>query len=138
MSERMVGAKELIAGSLLGSVLLTGCSISIDSYLTDPSAVKCDGKRTETDLVNGGMATFVVHGTQKSAAVIKVRREDNKVSVAVLGDVTGPPQELEADGFTSAVPVVKGAELSAFGAGGAWVIDARKDTVVIQGTCDGM
>jgi len=72
-------------------------------------------------------------------STITVRRESNEVSVKVEGDVTGPPQILELDGFTSPTPIVEGAELSTFGAGGAWVIDAREDnSVVIQGNCDGL
>lgn len=118
---------------------LAACGLSIDSYLTDPSDVQCDGRRTEADLAMNGMATFIVHGKQpKDIATIKVRRNEQGASVGVTGEITGPPQQLEADGFTTPTPVVDGSELSAFGAGGAWVIDVRKDTVVIQGTCDGM
>ena len=112
--------------------------LPIDSYLTDPSNVQCNGQRTETDLVNGGMATFIVHGKQKGAiATVQVRRVNNEVSVRTGGDVTGPPQQVQPDGFTPPTPVVSGAELSAFAAGGAWVIDARDNTVVIQGSCTG-
>jgi hypothetical protein len=92
-----------------------------------------------TELSGDGMATFVVHGTKKGdIAAIAVRRADNSVSVGVTGKITGPPQQLEADGFTAPTPIVDGPELSAFGAGGAWIIDARKDSIVIQGSCDGM
>ena len=116
---------------------LSGCSV--DSYLNDPSNVQCDEKRTIADLPNNGMATFIVHGKQEGdVATIRIRRTAKLASVAVSGDVTGPPQQLEPDGFTKPTPIVDGAELSAFGAGGAWVIDARKDSVVIQGTCQGM
>ena len=121
----------------LSAVALTGCSI--DSYLTDPSNVQCDGNRTRVDLVGNGMAPFVVHGKNKGdAAVVHVRRNAEGASVKVTGDVTGPPQQLAADGYTPPTPVVNGPELSAFGAGGAWVIDVQKDAVVIEGTCDGM
>ena len=129
--------RNAIAATTLSAVTLTGCSI--DSYLTDPSDVQCDGKRTKVDLAVNGMATFIVHGEQEGdVATVKVRRGEEGASVGVSGDVTGPPQQLEADGFTAPTPVVDGAELSAFGAGGVWVIDVRKDGVVIQGTCDGM
>lgn len=129
--------RNVLAIAALSATALVGCSV--DSYLTDPSNVHCDGKRTMADLKGNGMATFIVHGKQEGdVATVKVRRNDNEVSVNVGGDVTGPPQQLEADGFTAPTPIVDGAELSAFGAGGAWVIDARKDSVVIQGTCDGM
>ena len=46
--------------------------------------------------------------------------------------------DLEGDGYTKSTPLVDGAELSTFGAGGAWVIDARENSVVIQGTCEGL
>ena len=86
------------------------------------------------------MTTFIVHGEHKGdIATVKVRRSEAGASFRVSGDVTGPPQKLEADGFTAPTPLVKGgAELSAFGAGGAWIIDVRKDSVVIQGSCNGM
>ncbi len=126
-----------IVTAALSAAALTGCSI--DSYLTDPSNVQCNGKRTTADLEGNGMATFIVHGGEDGdVATVKVRRSEEGASVAVSGDVTGPPQQLESDGFTKPTPVVDGAELSTFGAGGAWVIDVRNDSVVIQGTCDGM
>ena len=120
----------------LSATALAGCSI--DSYLTDASNVRCDGKRTKTELEGNGVATFIVHGEDDSVATVQVRRNEEGVSVGVSGDVTGPPQQLEDDGFTAPTPIVNGAELSAFGAGGAWVIDAREDSIVIQGTCDGI
>ncbi len=121
----------------LSASAIAGCSI--DSYLTDPSNVQCDGKRTEVDLSTNGLATFIVHGKQNAdVAVVKVRRNAAGASLAVSGEVTGPPQQREADGFTKPTPVVDGAELSTFGAGGAWVIDVRDSTVVIQGSCDDM
>lgn len=129
--------RNVLAIAALSAVALVGCSV--DSYLTDPSNVQCDGKRTKTDLEGDGMATFVVHGKEDGdVATVSVRRNDDKVSVGVSGDVTGPPQQLEEDGYTAPTPIVDGAELSAFGAGGAWIIDARNDSVVIQGSCDGM
>ena len=136
--ERFTNRKRnALLATALSAVALTSCSI--DSYLTDPSNVQCDGKRTEVDLSGNGMATFIVHGKQKDeVATVRVRRNGNEASVGVTGDVTGPPQQLEADGFTKPTPIVNGPELSAFGAGGAWVIDVRKDMVVIQGSCDGM
>jgi hypothetical protein len=85
------------------------------------------------------MAIFVVHGEEKGdGATVKVRRTDEGASVFVTGDVTGIPQQLEADGYTNPTPIVDGPELSAFGAGGAWIIDVRESSVVIQGTCDGI
>lgn len=129
--------RNVLAIAALSAAALTGCSV--DSYLTDASNVHCDGKRTKTDLEGNGMATFVVHGKQEGdVATVKVRRNNEGVSVGVAGDVTGPPQQLEDDGYTAPTPIVDGAELSAFGAGGAWVIDVRNDSVVIQGSCDGM
>lgn len=138
LMERLTNRKRnTLLATALSAVALTSCSI--DSYLTDPSNVQCDGRRTEVDLAGNGMSTFIVHGKQKGAiATVKVRRSGNEASVGVTGDVTGPPQQLEADGYTKPTPIVNGAELSAFGAGGAWIIDVRKDSVVIQGTCDGM
>ena len=129
--------RNLAAISAVTVFALTGCSI--ESYLTNPANVQCDGRRTEVTLAASGLATFIVHGKQKGeVATVQVRRNDNEASVRVTGDVTGPPQQLEADGFTRPTPIVNGSELSAFGAGGAWVIDVREDSVVIQGTCDGM
>ncbi len=129
--------RNILAIAALSATALVGCSV--DSYLTDPSNVQCDGKRTKTELEGDGMATFVVHGKEDGdVATVSVRRNDDRVSVSVSGDVTGPPQQLEEDGYTAPTPIVDGAELSAFGAGGAWIIDARNDSVVIQGSCDGM
>ena len=129
--------RNVLLATALSATALVGCSI--DSYLTDASDVQCDGKRTKVELEENGRATFIVHGDKDgSVATVQVRRNEEGVSVGVTGDVTGPPQQLEADGFTAPTPVVDGAELSAFGAGGAWVIDASEDSVVIQGSCDGM
>ena len=125
----------LAAAVALGA--LAGCSV--DSYLTDPSNAQCDGRRTKADLAVNGIATFIVHGKQESdVATVRVRRSEQNASVATSGDVTGPPQQLEADGFTAPTPVGDGVQLSAFGASGAWVIDVREGSVVIQGTCAGM
>lgn len=122
----------------LAFTALNSCSFEIDSYLTDPSNVQCDDKRTKSDLEGDGTSSFIVHGDKDKIATVTVRRKDDAVSVAVTGDVTGPPQDLESDGYTEPTPIVEGSELTAFGAGGAWVIDVRKDSVVIQGTCEGM
>ncbi|MBC7764153.1 hypothetical protein H7Y29_00390 [Microbacteriaceae bacterium] len=129
--------RSLITANLLAVSAFSACSI--DSYLRDPSNVQCDGKRTMSDLSGNGNAIFIVHGKDKSdVATITVKRDDGEVSVKVTGEVTGPPQQLERDGFTTATPILDGAELGTFGGGGAWVIDAREDSIVIQGTCDGM
>ncbi len=128
--------RDALLAVTLSATALVGCSI--DSYLTDASDVQCDGKRTKADLKVNGMATFIVRGEDESNATVQVRRSEEGVSVGVTGDVTGPPQQLEDNGFTKPTPLVDGAELSAFGAGGAWVIDVREDSVVIQGSCDGM
>ncbi len=129
--------RNALVATALSAAALTGCSV--DSYLTDPSNVQCDGKRTKVDLAVNGMTTFIVHGKHEGdVATVKVRRSEAGASVGVSGDVTGPPQQLETDGFTAPTPVIDGAELSTFGAGGAWVIDVREDNVVIQGSCDGM
>lgn len=118
-----------------GALFLTGCTVD-----GDPSAVPCDGTRAMAEFSEDGFATFTVHGTQEDdIATVTVRRDDGGVSVRVMGDVTGPPQILEDDGFTRPTNIVDGPELSTFGAGGAWIIDVREDgTVVIQGNCDGM
>ena len=135
--ERMFYRRTSVAAAALSALAMAGCSV--DSYLNDPSNVQCDGKRTKADLEGSGMATFIVHGKEDGdVATVKVRRSDERASVGVTGDVTGPPQQLEADGFTAPTPIVEGAELSTFGAGGAWVIDVRDDSVVIQGSCEGM
>lgn len=132
--ERLTHIKrDFLLMAALSATAFAGCSI--DSYLTDASDVQCDGKRTRTELEGNGMATFVVHGEDDAVATVQVRRSEEGVSVGVTGDVTGPPQQLEEDGFTAPTPLVDGAELSTFGAGGAWVIDAREDSVVIQGSC---
>ena len=125
-----------LAAAALSALALSGC----DSYLLDTSDVQCDGKRTMQDLEGNGMATFIVHGKNKGdVATVKVRRNDEGASVMTTGNIAGtPPQVLGEDGFTKPLPIVEGSELSAFGAGGAWVIDVRNDSVVIQGSCDGM
>lgn len=129
----------LVAVAYLSAIALSGCTVDVDSYLNDQTNVQCDGKRTKADLNGDGMATFVVHGEKEAdAAIVSVRRKDDEVSVSVAGNVTGPPQQLEEDGYTAPTPIVDGTELAAFGAGAAWIIDAREDSVVIQGTCDGM
>jgi len=134
--ERLTSRKcNALLAVTLSATALFGCSI--DSYLTDASDVQCDGRRTKSDLEGNGMATFTVHGEDNSLATVRVRRSEEGVSVGVIGDVTGPPQQLEDDGFTAPTPIVDGAEMSTFGAGGAWVIDAHEDSVVIQGSCDG-
>jgi hypothetical protein len=129
--------RNVLLATALSAAALVGCSV--DSYLADASDVQCDGKRTKVDLEGNDMATFIVHGVDDgSVATVQVRRNEEGVSMGVTGDVTGPPQQLENDGFTAPTPIVEAAELSAFGAGGAWVIDVREDSVVIQGSCDGM
>jgi len=129
--------RNILAIVTLSATAIASCSF--DSYLTDPSNVQCDGKRTTADLKGDGAATFIVHGKEKDdVATVKVRRTGESASVGISGDVTGPPQQLEADGFTRPTPIIDGPELSTFGAGGAWIIDVRKGSVVIQGSCDGM
>jgi hypothetical protein len=132
-------SRNATAAAALSAALLTACSFSVDSYLTDASNVQCDGRRTEVDLSDDGMATFIVHGLHKRIATVKVRRSQGNASVAVSGDVAGSPPQLsaQADGFTTPVPVVNGAELSAYAAGGSWAIDVSQANVVIQGSCDG-
>lgn len=137
MRPNTLRSRNALAATTLTVLALGGCSI--DSYLSDASDVQCDGRRTMSNLEGDGTATFIVHGTEKEdVATITVRRMNDEVSVAVTGKATGPPQQLEPDGFTAPTPIVDGAELSAFGAGGAWIIDARKDSVVIQGSCTGL
>lgn len=133
----MYKKRSFIAANLLAVSALSSCTI--DSYLTDASDVQCDGRRTLSDLKEDGQAVFVVHGENKDdIATITVRREDDQIRVGVSGDITGPPQQLESDGFTHPLPIAEGPELSTFGAGGVWLIDARKGDVVIQGSCNGM
>lgn len=132
--------KRAIVASLLAApaLALVGCSVEVDSYHTDSSDVRCDDGRTKSELRGDGLATFVVHGSgNEDPAVITVRRENDLVSVKVEGNVTGPVQELAMDGFTEPTPLVDGAELGTFGSGAAWVVDARPDSVTIEGTCEG-
>jgi len=58
--EKYTTRRLFAAGNLLAisAFTLTGCTV--DSYLTDTSAVECDGKRTKTDLPDDGHATFIV------------------------------------------------------------------------------
>ncbi len=129
--------RNILTITALSATALTGCSVG--GYLTNPSNVHCDNKRTVADLKGDGVATFTVHGKERDdVATIRVRRTNAEVSVGVSGDVTGPPQQLEADGFTAPAPIVDGPESAVFGAGGVWVVDARSDSVVVWGTCDGM
>lgn len=119
----------------ISALALSSCSEG--GYNTDPSSVQCDVKRTIADLPEDGMTTFVVHGNERGeVGIVQVRRSDESVSVATESEIAGPPQQLELDGFTEPVPIEEGPELSAFAAGVAWVIDARRDTVVIHGTCN--
>lgn len=126
------------AAAAFVAVALAGCTI--DSYLTDPSNVHCDGRRTKTELAVGGMATFIVHGKEDGrVAAVQVRRTEEGASVMQSGyNELGPPQQIEADGYSPVQAVVDGPELSTFAAGGAWIIDVRENSVVIQGSCDGM
>jgi hypothetical protein len=131
--------KHTIVASLLAAPALAACSVEIDSYHNDTLNVTCDEGRTKSDLEGDGLATFIAHGAKdQDPATITVRRENDEVSVKTEGNVTGPPQTLEEDGYTKPTPIVDGSELSTFGAGGAWVIDVREDSVVIQGSCEGM
>lgn len=126
-----------LVAAAVSTLALSSCSV--DSYHTDASAVHCDGERTKAELEDDGVATFIVHGEKDRIATVTVRREDDFASVKVEGDIEGrPPQEIAADGFSEPVEIVSGSELSTFGGGGAWLIDVRKDSVVIQGNCDGM
>lgn len=123
--------------TLLSATALLGCSI--ESYLTNTSAVKCDGKTTIDDLPVDGVATFIVHGRNDGeTGIVQVRRNADGVSVKAESDIDGPPQQLMSDGFTPPVPIMEGSELTTFAAGGAWILDARDDSVIIQGTCDGL
>ncbi len=132
-------SRNILTIAALSATALVSCSV--DSYLTDPSNVHCDGKRTKTELDGDGIAEFIVHGNEDDkAANVNVRLTDDGVSVRVSGDVTGPPQQLGKDGYTEPVPAVKGPELSTFGAGGVWTVDVspKDGTVSVRGTCDGM
>ena len=121
----------------LSTAALAGCSI--ESYHNDASDVHCNGERTIANLGDSGMASFIVHGERDGeVATVKVRRIDDEVSVSVSGEPTGPPQLVEEDGFTTPTPIVEGPELNAFAAGGAWIIDVRESSAVIQGSCDGL
>ena len=139
MKERISTRRNSLLAYTLSATALVGCSLTIDSYLTDPSDVQCDGGRTRVDVKGYGMATFIVHGEKDdSVATLQVRHNQDGASVSVSGDVSGPPQQFEPDGFTTPTPVVTGPELSAFGAGGAWIIDVSPDSVTVQGSCDGL
>ena len=118
------------------TLLAGGCTI--DSYLNDPTDVQCDGRRTLSELSGDGVATFIVHGKGKNNGVITVRKEDGAVSLHADGIMSGPAAELDEDGYTIPVALRNGPELSAFVAGGAWIIDVRNKSVVIQGSCDGI
>lgn len=121
----------------LSALALAGCSG--DKSLTDPSDVHCDNNRTQVSFEDQGITSFTVHGAEDdTVAVIEVRRQSNTVSTRVTGDVTGPPQQLEVDGFTKPTSIVDGPELSVFGVGGAWILDASQDSLSIQGSCDGL
>ena len=70
------------------ALVLAGCSITIDSRLTDAGNVPCDGTRTEADFSSHvSQVTFIVH--QKKAAslnveVQKTSRTDYVYSVQTL------------------------------------------------------
>lgn len=131
--------RSVIAANLLALSALNACSGGIDSYHTDPSDVHCDDGRTKVDLIGDGSTKFIVHGEKDTGpAVITIRRRDNQVSVKSEGNVTGPPQTVDAHGYTPPAPIEEGAELAAFGANAAWIIDVQEESVVIQGSCEGM
>lgn len=127
--------RNAILAATLSATALTGCSI--DSYLNDTTNVRCDGKRTKTDLAEGSVATFVVRGEDDSVATVQVRRTPEGVSSGVSEGGSQTAQELATDDFTEPIPTAQGAELTALGAGVMWVVDVRadEDSVVIQGSC---
>src|SRR5579872_1384593 len=126
-----------ILAAALTATALSGCTV--ESYLTDNSNVQCDGNQTEAPLNGNGNVAFIVHGeNKKDVATVNVRRDSRGVSLNVTGSVTGPPQQLEPDGYTKPVPIESTTQLSAFGADGAWIINVSKTDVIIQGSCQGM
>ena len=136
--EKLTRYRTAAVAATLSAAALTGCTI--DSYLTDASDVQCDGKRTKADLPEGGTTVFIVHGSEAGRiATMHIKRDQQGASVKVEGDSEGALEvALAPDGYTEPVPVTEGTELSAFGAGGAWVIDVRETDVVIQGSCGGL
>lgn len=133
----------------MSAIALTSCASGGESaeppvYLNDPTNVRCDGLETRTFMPVDGTSMFIVHGDQDQPSypaditVVKVRREDGMASVGVVGNVTGPPQVLEANGMTTPTEVIDGPELVTFGAKGVWTIDVSRDDVIISGSCDGL
>lgn len=141
MKERLPRVATYVAAAAMGTALLEGCTIGIDTTSTE--TVHCDGTRTIAKLDNGDETAFTVQGKAKEdIATIYVKRFDDLVAVKVSGDVTGPLQELDTDGYTEPIdaPTDKSDDthLNAFGAGGAWFLDVGQDTVAIEGTCFGL
>lgn len=123
------------AALLLGSALLSGCVI--DSYLTDASAVECDGKRTKADFDEGvESVSFIIHPPEEKHKVTVAREDDQYyVSVEPLGEISD-------DSFkTTDMPLKNGPnnpDFSFLAGKGAWMVDVRPDepSVVISGNCD--
>lgn len=138
--EKITRYRTAAVAAALSTTALAGCTVNIESYLTDASDVQCDGKRTKADLPEGGTTVFIVHGSEAGRiATVHIKRDLQGASVKVEGDTEDAPETVLApDGYTEPVPVTEGTELSAFGAGGAWVIDVRESDVVIQGSCGGL
>lgn len=123
--------------ALGGAVALGGCSI--DSYSNDAADVQCDGKRTMADLTAGGTTAFIVHGDDEGeVATLRLRRDETHASVAIAGQLADPLERLDEDGFNPPVSIVEGPELDVLAAGGAWIIDIRDRSAVIEGSCDGL
>ena len=134
--EKIISYKRRIFTGATLALLVAGCTI--DSYNNDTTNVRCDEGRTKTELVKNGFASFFVHDQKYSEAVVKVRRNEQGVSVAVEGDITGPPQEFEEDGFTKPIPFADPTSLNVFAANGNWIINVTDNSAVISGTCQGI
>lgn len=131
--------RRLFVPALTASVALSSC-VAIDSYLTDTTDVQCDGRRTISDLSGDGNAIFVVHGKDPGdQAVITVNRQDDMIRVIAENDTSASQKEPKGEEtFTDPVPLGDGPEAFIAAGGGIWTLDARVDTVVIKGTCDGI
>lgn len=128
------GRRKFVAPAVaLGVGLLLVESCTIDSYLTDTTAVQCDGKRTMGEFNDqASRVEFLVHQKHEPSLSVMVTEESPAqydFSVKPSTDVQQAGR-LTVDGSAST-------DMSFTYHGGTWSIDVRpKDqTVVISGNC---
>lgn len=118
------------------TLFLSGCTI--DSYLTDPNGVQCDGKRTMAELGKDlGQISFFAHEEGTDTVKVTVTREgENKYAFSAEPAVIDPKDAVHVVGDVvqdgSANPDFSFAHGDAI-----WGVDVRPDeaSAVISGNC---